>query len=1265
MKKELLRKVFVAAIIATACTLNICAKAILPYGQFEKEPWQAKYFYALDSETGVTDNWYATDFDDSEWSSINGPICNTGCSYIEYYATPWPNIHSTYWVRRNFTIDSISADKFYTLPLIYDDYCEVYINGELIYSDGSYITTTKTITLTDEMVSNLKKGNNLIAVRTSDTGAGDSYIDFGLYEYSAEDFLFGKIDTETYIDNDKENPWTPDVTNNCFTNGNCGKSNTNSAMSLIFESGYKTEISFDWLCYNYSQHSLAFYIDGEQKATTTNSSYQTVRFILDAGKHTITFRDSIGNNSSTYNYSRIKDLRIKEASPIENVVLTGNSKKITFENNSSFPWIVEDGYIQNSNYGHANSASSFSTTFTIEKASKLSFERQVTPYNEYWVSNTGWVPSQKLYMIIDEETHISDINVSDFTKYSIVLEPGTHTIEWLDTIENSTASLYSRIRNIEVSSDWIEITLEAAGTLGTEVLRKVNVLTDVELLKIKGALNADDWANIKQMKNLLGLDLSEAQITSVPDYAFDGMSFVASVKLPEGVNTIGKYAFRDTNIWQIKIPSTVTTIEEYAFANSHLAEITFPFTSRLKSIKRYAFYNCTSLKEFIMPGTVTDLGDGYNFQDCRSLNRIIFSDSVTNIPNSTCNRCYQLREFHLPNNLKSIGTFAFGSLYYIETIDFPESLTTIGDYAFEHLKTCEDIILPNKLTSLGYCAFENGTSIKNIVLPSYVESYNRAFGNCSNIKTLTCNSATPPTNILNDPFFSVDKATVALKVPTFAVVDYKLDNYWYQFGAIEGGADNDYYKITDQLALTNNLRIEGKPAIDIYYGGKLTVSGNAPMTTGTLNFFINNSNPGTLLNNSDITADSINTYFAVEANRWYFLTPLHDINIGQITHSAEASFIFRYYDAANRAANGTGNNWKNVTDSKLLAGKGYIFQCTKNGTITLPAKAGTHAQLLSSGDVATLLTAHATETAANKNWNYVGNPYPTYYDIYHMGFTAPITVWTGNTYKAYSIADDELALCPMQSFFVQKPEGVDSIVFHKEGRQLTSTIERRSDIKARNAATAAPRFLFNMQIAANDTLIDETRVVINENASTSYEMQSDASKFMSLKSEVPQIFTLDGEGCSYAINERPLADGSVVLGYNVSRTGFYTISATSADGKIELTDKLLNRSVDLTQESYLFHSGATAGNNTTRFTLRVTLDNNGLTSIDAPTEAITVTAGKGVLNIVASKNTAYTIYTTDGRTVAAGETDAATAVTLPAGTYIVKVNDKTFKAIVF
>ena len=56
-----------------------------------------------------------------------------------------------------------------------------------------------------------------------------------------------------------------------------------------------------------------------------------------------------------------------------------------------------------------------------------------------------------------------------------------------------------------------------------------------------------------------------------------------------------------------------------------------------------------------------------------------------------------------------------------------------------------------------------------------------------------------------------------------------------------------------------------------------------------------------------------------------------------------------------------------------------------------------------------------------------------------MDFTAPITVWTGSTYKAYSIVDDNYVLRPMESFFVQKPDEIDNIIFHKEGRQFTSS----------------------------------------------------------------------------------------------------------------------------------------------------------------------------------------------------------------------------------
>ena len=94
------------------------------------------------------------------------------------------------------------------------------------------------------------------------------------------------------------------------------------------------------------------------------------------------------------------------------------------------------------------------------------------------------------------------------------------------------------------------------------------------------------------------------------------------------------------------------------------------------------------------------------------------------------------------------------------------------------------------------------------------------------------------------------------------------------------GRDVDYWKLTSSLMLTNNRRMQGKPDVDLYYGGQLTVGGNAPFTMGQFNYYVNESNPGRLLNTCDnMTADAASVRFAVEANKWYFFTPLYDINL--------------------------------------------------------------------------------------------------------------------------------------------------------------------------------------------------------------------------------------------------------------------------------------------------------------------------------------------------------------------------------------------------
>ena len=1077
--------------------------------------------------------------------------------------------------------------------------------------------------------------------------------------------------------NDEVYPWT--LGEGYIKSGNIGKKNSTSTISFSYQSDKKTEVSFYWLNASTSYHTLKMYVDGVYSGETKSYDLTHVHFFLDKGEHIIEILDNISNlYNSDSQYGLLSNVCVKEILPLESTVLTEKSTPLTFVNESEYPWTIEDGYIQNGNYGYQNSTSKFSTTVKVDKPSKFSFYS-----SSYYYDNNNMAQSYS-------GRHYFDFKINGKTymgrEYgegttSVLLEPGEYLMEWCDSIYNNTNILKTKVKNIELSSDWIDIELTKAGTLGVEVLYKVNVLNDVELLRVKGNLNSEDWKVINSMNHLISLDLSEAKFNSVPDYAFNGLSRLSYVVLPDGVESIGQYAFCNTQILNIDIPKTVKRIEQYAFNETRLESVNFAENSVLQYIGYQAFRK-TNISEFIMPNTVTMLGsydynaeqnrdtwDTYTFSECKKLKKVHFSDALKSLENYVCNDCPELQEVHLPKNLSAIKEHAFENSRNLHKIKFPESLKSIGENAFYN-SGLDSIVLPLKLTSLATYAFNENDNLKYIELPSYISSYSSNFTNCKSIQKIVCKSATPP-KVTYDPFSSGPiKSAVTLVVPSFAVANYKLDSYWYQFGNIqEMDIDLDYWRIANDLSLTNNRRMNGKPDIDLYYGGQLTVDGNAPMTVKNFNIFINENNPGRLLNEcASMTADSIKSYFSVNADTWYFLTPLHDVDLTKVTHSNNASFVFRYYDGASRATNGTGSSWRNVDNSKLLAGKGYIFQCNSSGVMAMPSEVKGHIQVLNTNDVTTRLEAHESTTSANKSWNYVGNPYPTYYDVYYMDFTAPITVWTGTTYKAYSIVDDDFVLRPMQSFFVQKPDAVDNIVFHKEGRQMTTGIERVSATKApAMSSTATPRRFFNLEISNEDELKDETRLVINEDAQTCYEIENDASKFMSINNDVPQIFTIDSEGNNYAINERPQKDGNIGLGYLAAKDGFYTISAVRAEGEIILFDKNQNKYIDLSTQDYTFYTKSTDGVNTNRFVLMVKAKDDNLTGINNTSMSkIRIEGGSGCVNITVNTNANVVVNLINGANVLNKEVTAGNnTLSLPSGIYIIKVDNTSSKVVVY
>ena len=242
-----------------------------------------------------------------------------------------------------------------------------------------------------------------------------------------------------------------------------------------------------------------------------------------------------------------------------------------------------------------------------------------------------------------------------------------------------------------------------------------------------------------------------------------------------------------------------------------------------------------------------------------------------------------------------------------------------------------------------------------------------------------------------------------------------------------------------------------------------------------------------------------------------------------------------------------------------------------------------------------------------------------------MDFEAPITVWNmrNNTYEAYSPVDDSYILCPGEAFFVQRPIDNGNILFSKDGRQTNRnvrTIEAPARAKTNRANTATTiRTIVNLSLSdGNNT--DRTRIVLNDDASLLYELNKDASKFMSSDKSISQLFT-SSNGVNFAINERPLDNGTVSLCTYIGNEGLYTITLENqVDGyKVILEDKAEKKTIVLTSENYYTFS-TKAGTYSDRFVLHFTSETTGIENV--PSIAV-IYSTNGIMLANPTKNGIY------------------------------------------
>ena len=149
------------------------------------------------------------------------------------------------------------------------------------------------------------------------------------------------------------------------------------------------------------------------------------------------------------------------------------------------------------------------------------------------------------------------------------------------------------------------------------------------------------------------------------------------------------------------------------------------------------FRNKSNLVKILLPENLTSIGE-YAFYECSSLTSITIPNSVTSIGEYAFQFCESLTSITIGNSVTSIGERAFQSCRSLTSITIPNSVTSIGSSAFSGCRSLTSITIPNSVTSIGEEAFYYCDALTSITIGNSVTSIGgSAFERCRSLTSIT------------------------------------------------------------------------------------------------------------------------------------------------------------------------------------------------------------------------------------------------------------------------------------------------------------------------------------------------------------------------------------------------------------------------------------------------------------------------------------------------------------------------------------------------
>lgn len=207
-----------------------------------------------------------------------------------------------------------------------------------------------------------------------------------------------------------------------------------------------------------------------------------------------------------------------------------------------------------------------------------------------------------------------------------------------------------------------------------EILRKVTIPYGISVINNSTFMDCLALESVVIEEDSFG----NKSIIAIDELAFMGCISLTSFELPDGLKTIGYYAFMRTGLTSVNIPYSVTFIDEGAFAW------------------------CSDLVSFESDNEKYVVSDGILFEKVREHTAILAYPAQK--PDE---------QLYIPANV-DVASMAFAGCKNLKRAEIAEGITAIADDAFYGCESLESVKIPNSVLSLGHLSFCDCTSLKDI-----------------------------------------------------------------------------------------------------------------------------------------------------------------------------------------------------------------------------------------------------------------------------------------------------------------------------------------------------------------------------------------------------------------------------------------------------------------------------------------------------------------------------------------------------------------------